>query len=90
MTVSASVRLSAMHDIQHRGNSGAHSPSTREELVESIRSDFQALAAIMAWHESQGDQLDCIARAKAAIEHGIELSDWLAAGEQGNIARSFR
>jgi hypothetical protein len=85
------MRLSAMPDVQQRGNPGVYSPpSTREELVESIRSDFQALAAIMARQELQGDQPDGIPRAKAAIERGIELSDWLSAGEQGKIGRSFR
>jgi hypothetical protein len=79
-----------MHDVQHR-SSEVHSTSSREELVESIRSDFKALSAIVARHALHGDELDCVARAKAAIEHGIELSDRLSAGEQRKrAAASFR
>jgi hypothetical protein len=83
------MRLSTMHHINHRGYAGVHWPSSTEELVQRIRSDFNALAAIMARYELQDDQLDCVVRAKAAIQRGIALSNFLSAAEQPDRA-AFR
>lgn len=58
-------------------------PRPREELIASIATDFRDLAGILAEVSAQrytfdGRQLDCLARASAAVARGIELSDRLS------------
>jgi hypothetical protein len=82
MTMSVRTGLLVMHDVQQPGSSEANKTSSGGELVESLRADFEALAAIMDPYQSHGDLLDCVARAKAAIKQGIELSDRLTAHQR--------
>jgi len=80
-----------MHDLRHQGSAGLHSSSSRDELVESLRADFQALDGIMARQELQGDALECVVRVRVAIDDGLELIDRLSFDEPPvQASRSFR
>jgi hypothetical protein len=67
-----------MPDVQAYRSSRVSAPAC-EQLAESIRADFNALARLLARFNPDlpDDQLDSMIRAKAAVAQGIELSERL-------------
>ena len=77
-----------MHHFHRYDSSDRRSTLAREELVGSIRMDFEKLACILAEQRAdlRGEQMDCVVRAQAAVARGIELSDRVSVSFEGRRA----